>query len=255
MRKQGGLFAGAVALLGLLLLATPASAAKDQEASFKIEIVASQHSTWTTAFSTVGCGGGTSYLTGNGEHGFSMATNKPVKVKVVRERFGDSSFTYFEYPRGATGVPVNVAAVRDGVTNVETVGGEPCGDADPDIPPPASDCGSRSFNAELVMDYYSPTDFPESEVTPLVDVLSLSGPFDAAGNSGDALYDGLYSNCPAVGSNGGQLLLSPNGGLSPKKLFGKKKSFKVKVNDTVVADTDTSHEETVMSWTVSFTRR
>jgi hypothetical protein len=86
-------------------------------------------------------------------------------------------------------------------------------------------------------------------------VLSLSGPFNAAGFTGDELADELYSNCPAVGSDGGQLLLSPAGGISPKKLFGKKKSFKVKANDTVVTDTDTSHEETVMSWTVSFTRR
>jgi hypothetical protein len=183
-----------------------------------------------------------------------MATNKPVKVKVTRERFGDSAFTYFDYARGATGVPVNVAAVRDGVTNVETVGGEPCGDADPDITPPPSDCGSRSFNAELVLDYYSPTDYPD-EVTPLVDVLSLSGPFNAAGFTGDELFDELYLNCPNVGTNGGQLMLSPAGGISPKKLFGKKKSFKVKADDSVITDTDSSHEETVMSWTVSFTRR
>lgn len=255
MRKQGGLLMAAAAVLGLFVLASPASAAKDQEASFKIEIRASQHSTWTSDFTTAGCGGGTSHLTGNGEQGFSMATLKPVKLKVVRERFGASTFSFFEYPRGATGVPVNVAAVRDGVTSVETVGGEPCGDADPDTPPPASDCGARSFNAELVLDYYSPTDFPDEELTPLVDVLSLSGPFNAAGYSGDALFDELYSNCPAVGSNGGQLLLSPAGGLSPKKLFGPKKSFKVKADDTVVTDTDTSHEETRMSWTVEFKRR
>jgi hypothetical protein len=255
MRGQGGFLVGAVALGALLVLASPAFAAKDQEASFKIEIRAAQHSIWTSAFSTAGCGGGTSYFTGNGEQGFSIATNKPVKVRVVRERFGGSSFSFFEYPRGAAGIPVNVAAVRDGVTSVETTGGEPCGDADPDTPPPATDCGSRSFNAELVLDYYSPVDFPDSEVTPLVDVLSLSGPFDAAGYSGDALWDGLYSNCPAVGSDGGQLLISPKGGISPKKLFGKKKSFKVKVDDTVVTDTDSSHEETVMNWTVTFTRR
>ena len=253
MREQGGSLVGAVALLGVLVLASPASAAKDQTASFKIEIRASQHSTWTSEFSSPGCGGGTSHFSGHGEHGFSMATLKPVKVKVIRERFGGSSFSFFEYGGGATGVPVNVAAVREGVTTVETTGGEPCGDGGGT--PPASDCGARSFNAELVLDYYSPVDFPDSEVTPLVDVLSLSGPFDAAGFSGDALWDELYSNCPAVGSNGGQLLISPAGGISPKKLFGQKKNFKVKADDTVVDDTDTSHEKTVMSWTVEFRRR
>jgi hypothetical protein len=253
MTEQRGLIGGTVALLGLLVLASPASAAKVQEASFKIEIRASQHSTWTSEFSSPGCGGGTSYFTGNGEQGFSMTTNKPVKVKVVRERFGGSALSFFEYGRGAQGVPVNVAAVRDGVTSVETIGGEPCGDGGGT--PPASDCGARSFNADLILDYYSPVDFPDSELTPLVDVLSISGPFNAAGFSGDVLFDELYTNCPAIGTNGGQLMLSPNGGIAPKKLFGKKKRFTVKAEDTVVTDTDSSHEETRMSWTVKFKRR
>jgi hypothetical protein len=257
MRKKGGLLVGSVALLGLLVLASPAAAAKDQQASFKIEIRADQHSSWTLDFTTPSCGSGTSHLTGHGEHGFAMATNKPFKVKVFREPSGGgSAFSFFEYGRGAQGVPVSVAAVREGVTSVETTGGEPCGDGgDGSGTPPASDCGPRSFNAELILDYYSPLDFPDSELTPLVDVLSPSGPFDAAGFSGDALWDELYTNCPAVGSNGGQLLLSPAGGISPKKLFGKKKSFKVKASDTAVDDTDTSHEETRMSWTIEFTRR
>jgi hypothetical protein len=253
MREQRGLLVGAVALLGFLVLASPAAAAKDQKASFKIEIRASQHSTWTSEFSTPACGGGTSYFSGNGEQGFSMTTKKPAKVKVVRERFGGSAFSFFEYGRGATGVPVNVAAVRDGVTSVETIGGEPCGG--PGGPPPASDCGARSFNADLILDYYSPIDFPDSELTPLVDVLSVSGPFNAAGFSGDELFDETYLNCPAIGTNGAQLLLSPSGGVSPKKLFGKKKRFKVKAEDTVVTDTDSSHEETRMRWTVEFKRR
>ena len=253
MGGRRGLLAGAVALLSLLVAASPASAAKDQEASFKIEIRGLQHSTWTSDFDSPGCGGGTSHSSGHGERSFSFATNKPVKVKVVRERFGGSSFSSFEYPRGATGVPVSVAAVWDGVSSVETTGGEPCGDGGPT--PPPSDCGERNFNAELVLDYYSPADFPESEVTPLVDVLGISGPFNAAGFTGDELWAELYTNCPAVGTNGGQLVLSPTGGISPKKLFGKKKSFKVKAEDTAVEDTDTSHEETVMNWTVSFTRR
>lgn len=254
MGERRGLLVGAVALLGLLVLASPASAAKVQEASFKIEVRASQHSTWTTDFTTPGCGSGTSHLTGNGAQGFEMTTNKPFKVKVFRERFGDSAFSYFEYGRGAQGVPVNVAAMRDGVTSVETTGGEPCGDGGGGTPP-ASDCGARSFNADLILDYYSPVDFPDSELTPLVDVLSISGPFNAAGFTGDELADELYANCPAVGSNGGQLLLTPAGGISPKKLFGKKARFKVKAADTVVTDTDTSHEETQMSWTVEFKRR
>ena len=255
MQGRRGLLVGTVALLGLLVLASPASAAKDQEASFKIEVRADQHSAWTLDYTTQGCGGGTSHLTGHGAQDFSMTTLKPFKVKVVREQFGGSAFSFFEYGRGAQGVPVNVAAMRDGVTSVETTGGEPCGDGGGDTPPPASDCGERSFNADLILDYYSPLDYPDSELTPLVDVLSLSGPFNAAGFNGDALWDELYSNCPGVGSNGGQLLLTPAGGISPKKLFGKKKSFKVKANDTVIDDTDTSHEETVMSWTVQFTRR
>jgi hypothetical protein len=252
---QGCSIVGAVALLGTLVLASPASAAKDQEASFKIDVFAEQHSTWTEDFTTPGCGSGTSHLTGNGEQGFSMTTNKPVKVKVVRQRFGGEAYSFFEYPRGATGVPVSVAAVREGTTSVETTEGGTCGEGGGGGAPPPSDCGPRSFNAELILDYYSPTDFPDSEVTPLVDVLSPSGPFDAAGYTGDAMWDELYHDCPAVGSEGGQLMLSPNGGLSPKKLFGKKKSFKVKANETRVTDTDTSHEETVMSWTVEFTRR
>jgi hypothetical protein len=89
-----------------------------------------------------------------------------------------------------------------------------------------------------------------------VDVLSLSGPIDAAGYSGDELFDELYRECPAIGTNGGQLLLSPKGAISPKKLFNKKKKrFKVKAEDTAVTDTDSSHEETRMSWTVKFKRR
>lgn len=254
MGGRRGLLVGTLALLGLLVLAPSAFAAKDQEASFKIEIRADQQTTWTLDYTTAGCGGGTSHLTGNGERGFAMTTNKPFKVKVIREQFGGSALSFFEYGRGATGVPVNVAAWRDGVTSVETTDGEPCGDGGGGTPPPAPDCGERSFNAELILDYYSPLDFPD-ELTPLVDVLSLSGPFNAAGFTSDELWDELYSNCPAVGSNGGQLLLTPAGGISPKKLFGKKKSFKVKAADTVVDDTDTSHEETVMSWTVAFTRR
>jgi len=241
-------------MLGSVVLASPAMAAKNQEASFKVEIRAAQHSTWTSDFTIPGCGGGTSRLTGNGEQGFSMTTNKPFKVKVTRERFGGSALSFFDYGRGAPGVPVNVAAVRDGVTSVETIGGEPCGDGNGGSPPP-SDCGARSFNADLILDYYSPTEFPDAELTPLVDVLSISGPFNAAGFTGDELFDELYANCPAVGTNGGQLLLSPNGGISPKKLFGKKKRFKVKAEDTVFTDTDSSHEETRMSWTVDFKRR
>jgi hypothetical protein len=254
MRKRRGLFVGAVALIGLSAFAAPASAAKDQKASFKIEIRASQHSTWTSEFSTAACGGGTSYVSGNGEQGFEISTLKPVKVKVVRERFGGSTFSFFDYGRGASGVPVNVAAVRDGVSTVETVGGEPCGGGGGPTPP-GDDCGARSFNADLVLDYYSPTDFPDDELTPLVDVLSLSGPFNAAGYTGDELFNELYLNCPNVGTNASQLLLTPAGGLSPKKLFGKKERFKVKAADTVVIDTDSSHEETRMSWTVQFTRR
>lgn len=254
MRKQRGLFGGTVALLALLVLAAPAAAAKVQKASFKIEIRAAQHSTWTSDFTTAGCGGGTSHAFGNGEQGFSMSTNKPFKVKVIRERFGGSALSFFDYSGGAQGVPVSVAAIREGVFTAETVGGEPCGDGGGG-PPPASDCGARSFSAELILDYFSPTEYPDSEVTPLVDVLSLSGPFDAAGFSGDVLFDELYANCPAVGSNGGQLLLSPKGAISPKKLFGKKKRFKVKAEDAVVTVTDSSREETRMSWTVKFKRR
>src|ERR1044072_2424846 len=254
MRARGGILGGGVVLLGLLVLASPAAAAKDQQASFKIEIRADQHSTWTLDYTTPGCGTGTSHLTGSGEHRFSMATKKPFKVKVFREPAGGgSAFSFFDYGRGATGVPVSVAAVREGVTSVETTGGEPCGDGG-DGTPPASDCGPRSFNAELALDYYSTLHFPDSELTPLVDVLSPSGPFDANGFSGDALWDELYTNCPAVGSTGCELLRSPAGGISPKKLFGKKKTFKVKAIDTVVDDTDTSHEETTMSWTIEFTR-
>jgi hypothetical protein len=256
MGERRGLLAGTVALLGLLVLASPAAAAKDQEAAFKIEVRAAQHSTWTSDFTTAGCGGGTSHAFGNGEQGFSLTTNKPFKVKVIRSRFGGgSALSFFKYGRGGTGVPVNVAAVREGVFDVETIGGEPCGDGGGGTQPPASDCGARSFNAELLLDYYSPVDFPDSELTPLVDVLSLSGPFDAAGFGGDELFDELYANCPGVGSNGGQLLLSPNGGVSPKKLFGKKKRFKVKAEDTVITDTSSSHEETRMNWTVKFKRR
>src|SRR4051794_28035041 len=250
------LLAGTSALVGLLVLASAASAAKDQEASFKVEITASQESTWTTDFTTAGCGSGTSHLTGNGKQGFSMATNKPFKVKAFREPSGGgSAFSYFEYGGGAQAVPANVAAWRDGVTSVETTNGEPCGDADPSTPPPPSDCGTRSFNADLIFDYYSPVDYPDSELTPLVDVLSISGPFNASGFTGDELFDELYSNCPAVGTNGGQLMLSPAGGISPKKLFGKKERFTVKAVDTVVTNTDSSHEETQMNWAVTFKRR
>ena len=254
MGGQRGLLAGTGALLGVLVLASPASAAKAQEASFKIEIAPSQHSTWSSDFTSPGCGGGTSHATGHGERGFSMTTLKPFKIKVTRERLGSSAVTFFDSDRVAPGVPVNVAAVWDGVSTVETTGGEPCGDVDGPSPPP-SDCGSRSFNAHLIFDYYSPADFPDSEVTPLVDVLGISGPFNEAGYTSDELWDELYTNCPAVGVNGGQLLLSPTSGISPKKLFGKKKTFKVKAEDTAVEDTDSSHEETKMSWTVEFKRR
>jgi hypothetical protein len=242
-------------LLGLLVLASPASAAKDQEASFKIEVFASQHSTWTSDFTTAGCGGGTSHAFGNGEQGFSLTTNKPVKVKVTRSRFAGTTLSWFKYPPGAQGVPVNVAAVREGVSEVESIGGEPCGDGDGGTQPPPSDCGARSFSGEVILDYFSPTEYPDAELTPLVDVLALSGPVDATGAGGDVLFDELYPNCPAVGSNGGQLLLSPNGGLSPKKLFGKKERFTVKAEDTVVTDTSSSHEESRMSWNVKFKRR
>src|SRR5690606_24612785 len=119
---------------------------------------ASQHSTWTTDFTIDGCGGGTSHAFGDGEQGFSMATNGPVKIKVIRERFGGSAFTYFRYPAGAQGVPVTVDAVREGVTGVETIGGEPCGDGGGG-PPPESDCGVRSFSGELILDYFSPTEY------------------------------------------------------------------------------------------------
>jgi hypothetical protein len=255
MGGRRGLLAGTVALLTLLVPASPVSAAKAQEASFKIEVFAAQHSTWTSDFTTPGCGGGTSHAFGNGEQGFSLTTNKPFKVKVIREKFGGSALSFFEYGRGAHGVPVNVAAVREGVFDAETIGGEPCGDGGDGTPPPASDCGARSFSAELILDYYSPTEYPDSELTPLVDVLSLSGPYDASGYSGDVLFDELYLDCPAVGTNGGQLLLSPKGAISPKKLFGKKERFTVKAEDTAVTDTSSSHEETRMSWTVKFKRR
>src|ERR1044072_6642147 len=114
MTAQGGLLVGAVALLGALVLAAP-PAAKDQEASFKIEIRADQTSTWTLDYTTEGCGDGTSHLTGHGTQDLSTVTLKPCQVKGVGKQFGGPAFWLFEYARGAAGVPVNVAAMREGV--------------------------------------------------------------------------------------------------------------------------------------------
>jgi len=244
----------AAVVVGSLVLAAAADA-KSKEASFRVEVYAAQNSAWTQDTTRYDeCTGGDVRTHGSGRESFSATTRKPVKVTASYSKGEGYQSVFFTVGKGDFFVPVNGAAVREGTKTVEQTGSKDCaGGGDGYVPPP-TDCGERSFDGGLSLDYYFPTDYPGFDVVPLVPVLGLSGPFDLFG-AGPILGD-LYENCPH-GAFGDQLVLTPRGDLSVKQLFGEKERFAVKVKDSQVVDEPSSgfHEEIQLSWRVKFTRR
>jgi hypothetical protein len=244
-----------------LALAAPAMAVKSKQAKFKIEVSGKQDSDWTydSGVQSSDCGGGTYRQAGGGGQSFSFTTKKPVKVTAVQTRIQGQTFSaiYRGTPTNPDpSVPVNVAAIREGTfttTQLSPGDGVGCGDGGGG-PPAPPDCGSRNFLGKLNIGYYSPEQYPgdPDEPTPLVDVLTLDGPFD---DDGDRPLDEAWTNCPGPPNDEGGLMQTPTGGLPAKKLFGDKKEFKVKAKDSRAFSSNTTQETTQMNWTVEFTRR
>jgi hypothetical protein len=243
-----------------LAFAAPATAVKSQQAKFKVEVFAEQHSDWTEDYTTTDCSGATTRTYGSGGQSFSLTTKKPIKVTAARTRIqGDWFAGIFsgkpENPK--LGLPVNVAAIREGSITTEQItpgNGEPCGEGDGGgggYEPPPPDCGPRNFKAEVRLGLYEPQFYP-GDPAPLTSVLTVDGPFGADDSTP---LDDLWQNCPGPADHSGKLMETPTGSLPFKKLFGKKEKFKVKAKDSDVTSYDSFHQTTKMNWTVEFKRR
>lgn len=242
----------AAAALLALVLAAPAMAYKTKQAKFKVEIDGTQFSDWTYNNTTQTCGGrGQSTSTGSGQEDFALTTTKPVKVIATWFKGGGVEDIFFSRPTGAIGIPVNVAAGRQG--NFQTThSGEICAEGDGGgggQPPPSPDCGERSFKSEVRMEHLSPDQYFGDPPVPLVDVLALDGPIDSEGNPS---MDDQWQNCPA-GPGSGRFEESTNDALSKKQIFGKDNEFTLKAKDTQ-PHTGSYGGQTVSRWKSVFTR-
>jgi hypothetical protein len=239
------------AMLIALALAAPAMALKTKRATFKVEIDGSVFTDWTLDSTTQDlCSGGQTHQTGSGRQDFSLTTKKPVKVIAAWIKGGGADDVFFGRAPAGGGIPVNVAAIREGTVQSETIGGngQPCGDGgEGSAPPPPPDCGSRSFNSEVQMEHMSPDQFFGDPV-PLVDVLVLEGPRSQNGDS----MDDQWTNCPGGGP--GEFEQTTNGGLPKKKIFGNEKEFTVKAKDVSTSGSSGFTQRTESKWRTVFKR-
>ena len=244
----------ATALLALAL-AAPAMAAKQfPRAEFKVEIDGTQFTDWSYSHTTQGTCEGQTYQTqqtGSGREDFSLTTKKPVKIVATWIKGNGANSVIIGRPNGTIGIPVNVAAIREGTFN--TTGGAPpecaVGDGGGGAPPQQPDCGPRSFNSELRMRHVPPDQYFGDPPVPLVDVLVLDGPVDSQGN---ATMNDQWQNCPG-GPGDARFDENTNDGLSKKKLFGKDDKFTAKAKDTRPL-TGGYSGQTVSEWKVVFKR-
>ena len=245
----------AAAALVALALAAPAMAAKQfPRAEFKVEIDGSRFTDWSYASSSPSfCpGGGTIQQSGSGREDFSLTTKKPIKIVATWIKGNGANSVIIGRPNGTVGIPVNVAAIREGTFQTTTTGGsgEGCGDGGGGgTPPPAPDCGPRSFNSELRMRHVPPDQYFGDPPVPLVDVLVLDGPVDSQGN---ATMNDQWQNCPS-GPGDAEFDENTNDGLSKKKLFGNDDKFTAKAKDTRPL-TGSYSGQTVSEWKVVFKR-
>jgi hypothetical protein len=251
--RFGSMAIVAAAALAALAMAAPAMAAKQfPQAKFKVEIDGTQFSDWTyNVTSPNDCGNGHTHHTGSGSEDFALTTKKPVKVIATWIKGSGANSVFFSRPNSTIGVPVNVAAGRQGEIQT-TQTGETCAVGDGGgggSAPPPPDCGERSFNSEVRMEHLSPEQYFGDPPVPLVDVLALDGPIDSQGNSS---MDDQWQNCPD-GPGSGRFEESANGALSKKQIFGKDKKFTVKGKDTQ-PHTGSYGGQTVSKWKTVFRR-
>jgi hypothetical protein len=244
------LIATAAACLTVAVPATASADFKVERARFKVKVTATQTTTWTVnrrdPFEICG-------LTFNGSGSQTMRLTTP-KAAVVHELFPydtkkkrETQTVLLRGPFWHGTLATRATVNRSGTMTTTPNSPEPCADGPGGAPPapPASDCGHRTLRAYVGLGHFPVGAYPSDAPVPLTGVLSIDGP------QGGVL-DHAYENCAFSG--GDRLLLSPTAALSVKALMGKRKRFTVRGKETEVYDNDGTHQETRMTFKVTFQR-
>jgi hypothetical protein len=244
------LIAAAAASLTVAVPATASADFKVERARFKVKVSATQTTTWTVnrkdPFEICG-------LTFNGSGSQTLRLTTP-KAAVVHALFPhdttkkrETQTVLLRGPLWRGTIATKATVNRNGTMTTTPNSPEPCGDGDggPPPPPPASDCGRRSTRAYVGLSHFPVGAYPGDAPVPLTGVLAIDGP--QGGFPGSA-----YENCAFSGGDG--LLLSPTAALRVKTLMGKRKRFTVRGRETDVYDNDGTHQETRMTFKVTFSR-